>query len=294
MRVGIKNIGFYVPSGSLSDQDTYTLALEACEDALRYENRAEIGACYFGTETKPYAVKSTASMLVTALGLREDIFAADMEFACKAGTSAMQVVAALTEAGRIQSGIAIGSDIAEAQQGDVLADNVGSGAVGVVISSQDYFAQIIDYVSVADDVSDFWRSHNSSTPVHEGRFTGAGGYLKYVEKAYHLIQDKSRFTNDEIDHVVLHMPNSKFPFKILDQLGLDHSLINSSFVFDKYKNCFSACTLLGLRACLEKAKPGQNIVMISYGSGAGADAFLIKTNDLILEFQSKLTKKIWS
>jgi hydroxymethylglutaryl-CoA synthase len=293
MKSGIANIGFNVPCGSMVDQDTYTLAIEACEDALVGIDRSKIGACYFGTETKPYAVKSTASMLASTLRLNEAVFAADMEFACKAGTSALQVVSALVESGKIESGLAVGSDIAEAETGDVLSSSVGAGAVGVVVSNDNYFCEIVDYVSLADDVSDFWRAQDSPTPVHEGRFTGEGGYLKYVVKAYNLLKEKVAFEDSEIDHLVLHMPNAKFPFKVVDLLGLDKSLLEYSFVFPKYKNCFSACSLMGLRAVLEKAEPNQNIVMISYGSGAGSDAFMLKTNDRVKEFQSNLTKRIW-
>ena len=293
MNVGIKNIGFYVPSDSFRDEDSYTLAIEACEDALAGFDRGLIGACYFGTETKPYAVKNTASMLASTLGLSKHIYAADMEFACKAGTSAMQVVSALVESGKIENGLAIGSDIAEASDGDVLANNVGAGAVSVLIGKDNYFCEIVDYVSIAEDVSDFWRSQDSPTPVHEGRFTGLGGYLKYVPEVFKLLRQKLGFEMDEIDHVVLHMPNSKFPYRVLDMLDLDHTLLDDSFVFPEYKNCFSACSLMGLRGVLEKAKPDQNIVLISYGSGAGADAFILKTNERILEFQSNLQKSIW-
>ena len=42
---------------------------------------------------------------------------------------------------------------------------------------------------------------------------------------------------------------------------------------------------MGLAATLAEAKSGQLILLVSYGSGAGSDAFIFRTTDRLLEIQ---------
>ena len=87
----IKNgLGILQKSVADLDEDTATIAVEAAREALfRARIKAcEIGAVYVGSESHPYAVKPTATIVGEALGIGNEYFAADLEFACKAGTSA--------------------------------------------------------------------------------------------------------------------------------------------------------------------------------------------------------------
>ena len=52
-------------------------------------------------------------------------------------------------------------------------------------------------------------------------------------------------------------------------------------------NTYSGATPLGLSSVLDIAEPGDKIFAVSYGSGAGSDAFTIKVNKRIKEVQSK-------
>ncbi len=283
MKCGITNIGFYSPADPSTDEDSLTMAVEATQGL----DVSQVGACYFGSETHPYEVKSSAAMLAGFTGMPENIFAADLEFACKAGTSAMQNVIALVQAGKINSGLAVGADNPKADPADPLSSSVKPGAVSVLIGNKDYFCEVVDYASVAMDIADFWRAGDCEVPKHAGRFTGDGAYYKIVTKCYEALGAS------EFDHIVLHMPNEKFPRMMAEKLGIPQEKLEHSFTFEKTGNCFSACSLMGLHGCLEKTKPGEKIVLISYGSGAGADGFVLEVNEKILDWQSNLVRRIW-
>ena len=79
------------------DEDTATIAVEAARKAVEHGgiNAKEIGAIYVGSESHPYAVKPTATIVAEAIGATPDLTAADYEFACKAGTAGMQNCIAL-------------------------------------------------------------------------------------------------------------------------------------------------------------------------------------------------------
>ncbi|MBC7813777.1 MAG: hydroxymethylglutaryl-CoA synthase, partial [Burkholderiales bacterium] len=53
-------------------------------------------------------------------------------------------------------------------------------------------------------------------------------------------------------------------------------------------NVYSGSCMLGLTAILDIAKPGDRILMISYGSGAGSDAFDMRVTERILDVQRGL------
>ena len=87
----------------------------------------------------------------------------------------------------------------------------------------------------------------------------------------------------DVDHAVFHTPNGKFPSRVAKMLGFTNEQIRAGFVVDRIGNSYSAASLIGLASALDIAKPGQNIIITSFGSGAGSDSFYIKVNGLIEE-----------
>ena len=74
------------------DEDTVTMSIEAARNALAragVEARL-LRAVWVGSESHPYAVKPSSTVVAQAIGAVPDIQAADWEFACKAGTEAIQ------------------------------------------------------------------------------------------------------------------------------------------------------------------------------------------------------------
>ncbi|MEM3226822.1 MAG: hydroxymethylglutaryl-CoA synthase, partial [Thermoplasmata archaeon] len=134
----IKN-GLYIYSKSVPgpDEDAVTIAVEAARNAFERRQVHNIGALYVGSESHPYAVKPSATMVSEALGLTPNLTAADFEFACKAGTAAMQAVMGLVTSGMIKNGVAIGSDTSQGAPGDALEYSAAAGATAYVIGTED-------------------------------------------------------------------------------------------------------------------------------------------------------------
>lgn len=272
------------------DEDTITIAVNAATQAYKRISplKEKIGAIYVGSESHPYAVKSTSAIVGEALGLTPNFTAADLEFACKAGTAGMQMVFSHVDSGRIDAGIAAGADTAQGAPGDMLEFSAACASAAFIIGNNKPIAKLIHTTSFTTDTPDFWRREHEKYPTHGGRFTGEPAYLKHIVSATKNILEETNSTIKDYNHVIFHMPNGKFPQVVAKILGVDKSQMKFSFVVPYLGNSYSACSMIGLVNVLDNANPGEKILMTSYGSGAGSDSFVFEVTDEIVAFRAKI------
>ncbi len=261
------------------DEDSFTMAFEAARQALQTSGveAKKVSAVFVGSESHPYAVKPTSGMLVSALELDPYSHAADLEFACKAGTAGIQIVDSFIRSEQIDYGMAIGTDTAQSKPGDALEYTAAAGAAAVILgpsSDKRAICRIDKTLSYTTDTPDFWRAAGESYPRHAGRFTGEPGYFHHIRETIMGAMRRWGMKLGDIDHVVLHMPNAKFPMRIAKECGITDDQMRTGFVVPTIGNTYSACSFIGLTHVLEQAKKGEKILLVSYGSGSGCDAFL--------------------
>lgn len=274
------------------DQDTITLSVEAARYALKRAgiNGSQIGAVYVGSESHPYAVKPTGTVLAEAIGATPECHTADYEFACKAGTEAMYVSFAQVKAGLIEYGLGIGGDTSQGAPGDALEYSASAGSAAFIFGAHNILAKVEETYAYMTDTPDFWRREHEHYPQHAGRFTGEPAYFKHTLGAAKGILKKSGLTPDEIDYVVFHQPNGKFPMAAGKRLGFPREKVETGWLVPWLGNTYSGASPLGLTAVLDVAKPGDTILMVSFGSGAGSDAFIFTVKDKLAEVQDLAPK----
>ena len=267
------------------DEDTATISVEAARNALRRSqiDPSEIGAVYVGSESHPYAVKPTATIVAEAVEATPEMTAADLEFACKAGTAGIQACMGLVDSGIIRYGLAVGADTAQGAPGDALEYTASAGGAAYVIGGKNCLADIKETYSFTTDTPDFYRREGMPYPRHWGRFTGEPAYFKHVLGAARGMMEKTGLSADDFDYAVFHQPNGKFYLKTARKLGFDSEQVKPGLLTPVIGNTYSGATPIGLAATLDVAEPGARILAVSYGSGAGSDAFIIEVNDLIEE-----------
>jgi len=268
-----------------ADEDAVTMAVEAGLNALKMAKISPeaLEAIYIGSESHPYAVNPSATIVGEALGVGRNYLAADLEFACKAATAGMENLAGLLEADLINYGLVIGSDAAQAKPHDALEYTAGAGAAAFILSrkKEDFLVQILDFTSYSSDTPDFWRRDGVPYPSHQGRFSGKPAFFAHVIGAAKKLLEKNKMKPTDFSYCVFHMPNGKFPVEVASNLGFEKEQLEPGLVVNKIGNPYSASSLLGLCAVLEIAKPRELIFLTSYGSGAGADSFILKTTKLL-------------
>ena len=270
------------------DEDTVTISVEAARNALLRAgiDPTRIGSVYVGSESHPYAVKPSGTVVAEALGIGSNVMIADFEFACKAGTAAMQCCYGLVKAGEIEYGLAIGADTSQGRPGDALEYTAAAAGAAFIIG-KDPLAKLEGTCSFTTDTSDFWRREGADYPSHGARFTGKPAYFKHVTSASKMLMDKLSLKPSDFKYAVFHMPNGKFPLTASKMLGFSKEQIENGFVVNKIGNPYSGSSPVGLCATLDVAQPGDRILMTSYGSGAGSDSFSFMVTDKILERREK-------
>jgi hydroxymethylglutaryl-CoA synthase len=284
-----KGLQLYEKSVPSPDQDTITMSVEATKNALKRANinPKDIGAVYVGSESHPYAVKPSGTVLAEAIGATPDVHCADFEFACKAGSEAMFVCIGLVESGLIKYGLAVGADTSQGAPGDALEYSAAAGAASFIFGKDNLIAKVLHTYSYMTDTPDFWRREYQFYPRHAGRFTGEPAYFKHITGCAKAIMSQANMKPSDFNYVIFHQPNGKFPQRVGKMLGFKKEQIEPGWLSPTLGNTYSGSSPMGLTATLDISKPGDKILMVSYGSGAGSDGFIYEVTDRINDVRDK-------
>lgn len=289
------------------DEDTATMAIEAARHALARAAAAEavasqaaaagvaapniapfpvdrIRAVWVGTESKPYAVKPTSTIVAEAIGAVPWVSAADFEFACKAGSEAMQAACAYVGSGMAEHALAIGMDAAQGKPGDHLEMTAAAGGAAFLFGpGETAVARVEASCSYVTDTADFFRRQHMHYPEHGHRFTGEPSYFSHTRAASTALLESLGRRAADYRYAVFHQPNPKFMRRGAADLGFDEAQVAPAAVVDRIGNTYAGASLLGLAAVLDVAQAGDRIFFCSYGSGAGSDAFSLEVTPRLAE-----------
>jgi hydroxymethylglutaryl-CoA synthase len=262
------------------------MAIEAAQNALA---RAQIDprrirAVWVGSESHPYAVKPSSTVVAESIGAAPNVQAADWEFACKAGTEAMQAGIGFVGSGMGQYVLAIGMDTAQGRPGDALEYTAAAGGAAYILGpAEESLALVQGSYSFVTDTPDFWRRANQTYPSHGDRFTGEPAYFQHTLSAAQRLMEMMDTTPADYRWAVFHQPNVKFPARAGKMLGFAPEQMESGLLSGMVGNVYAGSSLLGLTDVLDHAEPGDRVLLVSYGSGAGSDAFDLLVGDRIVE-----------
>ncbi len=274
------------------DEDTITISVAAAKDALLRAqiNPQEIGAVYIGSESHPYAVKPSGTILIDALGIGPHVHVSSFEFACKAGSEAMYVAYSHVKSGEMKYALGIGADTSQGAPGDALEYSASAGGAAFIMGKEKVVAEILFTNSYTSDTPDFWRREGESYPRHGGRFTGDPAYFKHIMGAANALLEKSKMKPEDFQYAIFHMPNGKFPQEVGKRLGFTKKQLEVGWIVPWMGNTYSGSSPTGLAAILDVAKPNDMIFMVSFGSGAGSDGFIYRVTDELPKIQNRATK----
>ncbi|MFN2226153.1 MAG: hydroxymethylglutaryl-CoA synthase [Anaerolineae bacterium] len=272
------------------DEDTATMSIEAARNAMARAgiDPQDLRAVWVGSESPPYTVKPTSTIVAQAIGAVPAVQAADWEFACKAGTEALQAAIGFVGSGMADYALAIGADTAQGRPGDALEYTAGAGGAAYIVGpAENALAVLEGSFSYVTDTPDFFRRPGQHYPQHGSRFTGEPAYFKHVLAAAEQLMKELDTTPRDYAMAVFHQPNPKFPERAARMLGFKAEQTRAGLLCPMVGNTYAGSSMLGLTAVLDEARPGDRLLLVSFGSGAGSDAFSLLVTDKIEERRAR-------
>jgi hydroxymethylglutaryl-CoA synthase len=266
------------------DEDVITMSIEAARNALARAaiDPTGIRAVWVGSESHPYSVKPTSTVVAEAIGATPHTQAADWEFACKAGTEAMQAAVGFVGSGMASYALAIGMDTAQGRPGDALEYTTGAGGAAFILGPSEGACAVFEAsYSYSTDTPDFWRRADEKYPEHGERFTGEPAYFHHIQEAGSALMEAMGTTATDYQFAVFHQPNTKFPQRAAKSLGFKPEQIETGLLVPRIGNTYAGSAMVGLTAILDVAQAGDRILMVSYGSGAGSDAISLRATEAL-------------
>jgi hydroxymethylglutaryl-CoA synthase len=275
------------------DEDVITMSIEAARNALARAGIAAsaLRAVWVGSESHPYAVKPTSTIVAESIGVSPSTQAADWEFACKAGTEAVVAAMGLVGSNMADYALAIGMDTAQGRPGDALEYTAGAGGAAYIIGPAENALAVIEAAySYVTDTPDFWRRAYQKYPEHGQRFTGEPAYFEHITQSASALMKAMDSTPADYRYAVFHQHNTKFPQRVAGMLGFSKEQIAPGLLVPVIGNTYAGAALIGLSAVLDIAEPGDRVLVSSFGSGAGSDTFDIRITEAIVERRERAAK----
>ncbi len=190
----------------------------------------------------------------------------------------------LVGSGMARYALAIGMDTAQGKPGDALEYTAAAGGAAFIVGPAEESLAVIDAsYSYVTDTPDFWRRENQKYPEHGQRFTGEPAYFKHITEAGKALMEANGTSAKDYKWAVFHQPNAKFPQKVASMLGFSAEQIKPGLLAPVIGNTYAGAAIIGLTAILDMAQPGDRILMVSFGSGAGSDAFDLRVTERLPE-----------
>ena len=261
------------------DEDSLTMAVAASMDCLNGVDREIIDGMFLATTTTPYKERQNAGIIATAVDLRSDIRTSDFTTSIKSGTGALISAYDAVTSGSAKNVIVCAADCRLGKPGGFQEEIYGDGAAAFVLGDTDVIASIEGTYSVSYDFMDNWRAtEDRYNRTWEDRWVRDEGYVKFITEAISGLMQKYSLAPNDVAKVVYPCLYIAAHASIGRKLGFDPAQIQDH-MFTTVGNTGTAYPLMILVAALEDAKPGDNIIVASYGNGS--DALLLKVTDKI-------------
>jgi hydroxymethylglutaryl-CoA synthase len=254
------------------DEDSLTMAVEAGRDCLGGQDRGGVRAVYFASTTFPFDDRLNAGIAAEALNLGSDISTLDVSASQRAGTSGL--IAALKT---VQAGggplLYLASDKRRTKAASQQELLYGDGAVALLLGDKDPIAKFVASHSEAIDFVDHYRGHGADFDyAWEERWIRDEGYAKIVPPALSALLEKAKLKPGEITHFCLPVTLRGVAASIAKKLGVAETAVRDN-LDGQCGDTGTSHPLVMLVHALQDAKPGDKILIASFGQGCDAMVF---------------------
>ncbi|MCL0102392.1 OB-fold domain-containing protein [Dehalococcoidia bacterium] len=257
------------------DEDSISMAVAAAIDCLNGMERGKIDGLYLATTTPPYMLRQNSGIVAGALDLRSEIRTADFAGSTKSGTSGLLSALDAIKGGGAGNVLICASDCRTSKPGSAQEHLYGDGAAALLLGNEGVIATLEGHCSVSYDFPDRWRANDERFEhAWEDRFIRDEGYGKFMIEAMSGLLKKYNLTIKDFAKVVYPCLYPREHAAIARRIGAEPGQIQDSML-PTVGDTGSASPLMMLVAALEEARPGDKILVASFGSGSDALFFQV-------------------
>ena len=262
------------------DEDSLTLAVEATLNCLQGFDPQGVGSLFFASTTFPYLEKQSASLIAAVAETGERTRTADFSNSLRAGTNALISGIDAIKGGSVQQALVVAADCRQAEPESSLEQSLGDGAAALLLGESGVIAKVIDSVSLSSEFTNLWRKEDDPyVRSLDQAFAGRHGYTKMVRQTVGELLQRNQLKPTDLDRAVLFAPEARSGAQLAAGLGFDPQKQLQDSLYGTVGNTGSAFSLMLLIAALEEAKPGDKLLVASYGDGC--DALLLQVTEEI-------------
>ncbi|MCJ7772901.1 MAG: zinc ribbon domain-containing protein [Desulfobacterales bacterium] len=260
------------------DEDSITMAVAAGIDALNGIDRSSIDAVYFASTTMPYKERLNAAIITPALGLRDQVRAADFSGGIKASTTALLSALDGVESKRLNNAVVTAADCRLGKPASPQELIFGDAAAALVVGSKNVIAEFKGSHSITYDFGDHYRgAFTKYDRQWEDRWIRDLGFMQFVPEAVNGLLDKYKVKITDFTKVVYPCHYGGARKSLNKMLGIAPEADQSNLQAE-IGETGTPHSLVMLVKALEEAKPGDKILVISFGSGCDALFFEVTDN----------------
>jgi 3-hydroxy-3-methylglutaryl CoA synthase len=279
-----------------SDEDNVTLSVESAKQCLEKIDfdANDIESIFLGTSTNPDLSRANSTIIMSMLTDNNNYFSSDVQFSEKSGTCALINGYSYLASGLVKNSLIVATDTVSRHiaPGDLRESYCGAGSGSLMLGSEKVIARIGHIASYNSNFPDEIRPEDERyiraiMPINRDRMQH--GLVKHCLSAIKKIFALSKTTVADYDYFVFQQLTPISPGVIGDALNIPGEKIFPAIFADYTGNVGAASPFIGLSKVLDIAKPGNRILLSSYGTGAGADAIELLVTEAILDYRNNTT-----
>lgn len=268
------------------DEDSLTMSVAAAVDCIGGLDRSKIDGVFFCTTTSPYEEKQAAVTVAASTDLRKDIITSDFTNSLRASTQAIRAAVDAIKAGSAKEILVTSADIRVGAPRSTFEQIFGDGAAALMIGDTNVAVEIEGFYSAYHEITDVWRSEGEHfVKGWEDRFVIEEGFLKSVGQGVAAALKKFNTKQSDYSKAIFYAPDQRRHGEIAKLTGFDPKTQLADGLFALVGNTGAAHPMLMLVAALEEAKPGDRLLLASYGDGS--DIISLRVTDQIEKIRDR-------
>jgi hydroxymethylglutaryl-CoA synthase len=260
------------------DEDSITMAVAAGIEALGKIDRSKVGGVYLASTSMPYKERLNAGIVTAALGLNDEVRAADFSGGLKAGTTALLAALEGVQANGVDNIMVCAADCRLGKPASAEEMIFGDGAAAFLVGNSEVIAKFKGYYSITCDFGDHFRGEFAKFDRKwEDRWIRDLGYDQFVPLAVKGLLNKYGLKIGDFTKVVYDCHYGAERRKLNKTLGITSEMDQVNYQ-EEIGHSGTAQGLIMLAGALDQAKPGDRLLVVSFGSGCDALFFEITEN----------------